>query len=109
MWTLCSQQPENYPDQGIEEGATLIVQGRGSWLMRLKRRRAVHRDDDKSPDPPKGCQLRLCLVCGKRHEPLCKLPENFRKEQRKKAKENKAAAKARRAEKDKETDKKGAR
>lgn len=108
MWTLCSQQPENYPDQGIEKGHLDSTRKR-KLADETEKKAAVHRDDDKSPDPPKGRQLRLCLVCGKRHEPLCKLPENFRKEQRRKAKENKAAAKAGRAEKDKETYKKGAR
>ena len=32
-------------------------------------------------------------MCGKKHEPLCEMPEDFRKKQREKARQAKAAGK----------------
>lgn len=38
-------------------------------------------------------KLVRCLMCGKKHEPLCHMPEDFRRKQREKARRAKAAAK----------------
>lgn len=108
MWTLCGQQPENYPDQGLEKGQQHEDKKKRK-AQELETKVDAHKDDEKAEEPPKGRQLRLCLVCKKRHEPLCKLPEGFRREQRLKAKEDKAKARARRDERDKEKKKKEAR
>lgn len=84
LWRLADPVVRGLPDQGIEqapergtkrksaEGADEGKDGTGG--------RKKGAEDDKAPI------LKKCLVCGKRHLPLCPLPPNFRQEQRAKRK-----------------------
>ena len=82
VWKLMILQPESVPDQGIDEIAARPKRSRPeesdpSQQEEVSRRK---RDDRKKGSPTR--LLKLCLVCKKRHEPLCPLPPGFRKEQR---------------------------
>ena len=94
LWKLLDPQLATFPDQGLE--------------LEVK---STKRTREKSPDkqakkPPKerkspgrsdeqGPRMRMCIVCGRRHEPRCQIPPNFRKEAREKEKARKAEAKNR--------------
>ena len=91
LWRLLDPVIKSLPDQGVEKA------------MKGKKRKAEEvegREKGGSPTPlPRrppapAIKLKQCLVCKKRHTPLCPLPENFRKQKRAEIKEKKASAKA---------------
>ena len=88
LWRLMDLHPEHHPDQGREKGSTRSgadPTGRGV-------KRALEDEDPKEkPDPARA---RMCIVCGTRHEPRCKIPPGFRKELKTKQKEKKQRAEA---------------
>ncbi len=93
FWKLIDKFPEATPDQGLDPKD----QGRkeksgGDPPKTDPKKRAFEQVGDGVDDPPG--KMRMCLVCQKRHEPRCVLPEGFRKAQRAKEKERKAKAKA---------------
>lgn len=90
LWNLCKQQPESFPDQGLERSAPESSSRKRS-LADAEKTDENKKDKTEKPAPDKEKVLRLCLVCKKRHEPLCPLPEGWRREQRAKAKEAKKA------------------
>eukprot|EP00435_Cladocopium_sp_Y103_P062690 s206_g24.t1 len=79
IWRLLDPAIHNLPDQGVEK------KGSGS----KKRPREESGDQEPSPlprrrpqEPPKKKKKVKCLMCGKRHEPLCKMPEGYRRQLR---------------------------
>ena len=91
IWRLLDPVIKSLPDQGVEKA------------MKGKKRKADESDakdgaGSPTPIPRKppapAVKLKQCLVCKKRHTPLCRLPENFRKQRRAEQKEKKATAKA---------------
>lgn len=82
LWRLLDPVVRSLPDQGVEKKYTGQKRGRtpspdrGRELSPLPRRRP------ENPPPKKKKKLTQCLVCKKRHEPLCKFPEGFRRKQR---------------------------
>ena len=94
LWRLLDPVIRSLPDQGIEKAP------------KGKKRKGEEEAGDhkrrESPEPISrkansgAPKLKQCLVCKKRHAPLCPLPENFRKQQRadKKSKKTEAKAKA---------------
>ena len=88
IWRLVEPVPANLPDQGIDVGDqehkdTKKADGDASKKRKL---------EDERKDEVKG---KVCLICNKRHTPLCPIPPGWRKEQReaaKKAKRDKAAS-----------------
>ena len=90
LWRLLDPVIKQLPDQGVESATA---------ETKKDNKRKVDESDlggdgvrrTKSPDPPR---LKMCLVCHKRHEPLCKLPPDFRKNQREAQKKAKAAKRA---------------
>ena len=87
LWRLLDPVASQLPDQGIEDSKDTSKPGD------RKRKREETVDTSSDPSRPEKL-LKLCVVCKKRHEPLCKLPDGFRKEQREKRKARKAEAKA---------------
>lgn len=91
LWRLLDPVIKQLPDQGVEAAS--------AESKKDGNKRKVEEVDpsggggkvSKSPEPPR---LKLCLVCHKRHEPLCKLPPNFRKDQREAQKKARAAKRA---------------
>lgn len=89
IWRLVEPVPASLPDQGIDLGDQEHKDAKKAEQEAAKKRKL---DDEKKEDPNKG---KVCLICNKRHTPLCKIPPGWRKEQReaaKKAKRDKAAA-----------------
>ena len=86
LWRLLEPVPEAVPDQGIER----THEGSGTPSTDVKDDKGTKRGADGSDKKEQSAKVKTCLVCGKKHEPLCPLPPNFRKEQR----EAKKAAKA---------------
>ena len=94
LWRLLDPVIRSLPDQGIERAP------------KGKKRKGDEDGGDRksrdSPEPlsrksgPSAPKLKQCLVCKKRHTPLCQLPENFRRQQRaeRRTKKNEAKAKA---------------
>ena len=80
-WILSRRQS---PDQGIERAHEGI--GAPSGDDKGTKRGA----DGSDKKEQSAAKLKTCLVWGRKHEPLCVLPPNFRKDQR----EAKRAAKA---------------
>lgn len=66
----------------------------------------AHREEQSQAgaDVEEDKRARKCLVCGKRHEPRCTIPEGFRKELKAKAKAAKAAGKGKKGDKSKKGD-----
>ena len=95
LWKLLDPVLKNLPDQGVDQST-------GNPPKAAEKRKLESPGDsgeggavDKKPK-----KTIKCLVCGKVHEPLCKLPSDFRKKQRDRKKQKQAQ---RRAEKAKET------
>ena len=92
LWRLLDPVIKSLPDQGVEK------------TLKGRKRKGEERDDEpgrsgeKTPLERKhqsgGVKLKQCLVCKKRHAPLCPLPENFRKNKRAETRAKKAEAKA---------------
>lgn len=72
LWRLLDPVMETLPDQGIEK-----VSNEG-----LKRKKKAEEEDEASEvrsDPKKGeVAKKRCLVCGKKHLPLCQLTKEVR-------------------------------
>ena len=96
LWRTLDAVPESLPDQGRDR------QDSGGDDEERKSKRP--REDPPLPPPPddqpgwpeaegKGKPARKCIVCGKRHEPRCTLPEGFRKELKAKQKAAKGKGK----------------
>ena len=88
LWRLLDPVISHLPDQGIEETSK-----DPSKTDDKKRKREEPAERSSASSPPEK-KLKLCVVCKKHHEPLCPLPEGFRKEQREKRRQKKAEAKA---------------
>ena len=99
LWKLLDPVVATLPDQGVEQPET-----RTSSAAERKRKTAeVSKDESKSgEDGKKEKQLKRCLVCHKRHQPLCQLTPEIRK----KLREDKKAKKARSAKAKASSDKK---
>ena len=97
LWRLLDPVVSGLPDQGVESHSTVEKD-----KAREKRKRAETEEDSsesekekkKKSEKEKGDkQKKKCLVCHKRHEPLCKLTKEIRKQLRQDSKAKKAAAK----------------
>ena len=89
LWRLLDPVVSTLPDQGVESQ-------RGTKRPKetdVEEEKKGSKPRDSSP-PPKGGKLKKCLVCGKKHTPLCKLPDGFRAKQREAEKKKKAEAAA---------------
>lgn len=83
LWRLLDPVVSNLPDQGIDSD-------------RGQKRKHEDGEKNKKDDPKKeeNKPSKTCLVCGKKHLPLCPLPPDFRIKQREQKKAAKAAKKA---------------
>lgn len=83
LWRLLDPVVSNLPDQGIDSD-------------RGHKRKLEDAEKTKKEENPKDevKAAKTCLVCGKKHLPLCKLPPDFRAKQRAAKKAAKAAKKA---------------
>lgn len=88
LWQLLRPVPKSLPDQGVDAGATTSL---GADKDAARERASKRPISPEKPPAPK--RLVRCLMCGKKHEPLCHMPEDFRRKQREKARRAKAAAK----------------
>ena len=96
VWRLLDPVIDSLPDQGVEKTGS-SSQGAGT-----KRKHVEPTDDDKpdkkttDSDPKQAVTSKgpKCLVCGKKHTPLCPLPPGFRKKQREENRKKKVEAKA---------------
>ena len=91
LWRLLDPVMKQLPDQGVESSSAGAGKGQTKRRLDEVEDHGAEKKDGKSPDPNR---LKVCLVCKKRHEPLCKLPPNFRKEMREANKKAKAAKRA---------------
>ena len=95
LWRMMDPVPESHPDQGLEKKDT---SAKGDEKRGLKR--PAHGEVEEKPTTVKKDAERAkkkCWVCGKVHEPLCALPEGYRKklkEERKAKKKEQIAAKS---------------
>ena len=91
LWRLLDPVIKSLPDQGVEKA----MKGR---KRKAEEGESRNKGDSPTPLPRRApaptVKLKQCLVCKKRHTPLCQLPENFRKQKRAEMKEKKASAKA---------------
>eukprot|EP00435_Cladocopium_sp_Y103_P048624 s338_g14.t1 len=89
LWKLLDPVLKQLPDQGVDQGA-----GTAATVGVKRKAESLASDDKDEPENQPEKPIR-CLMCGKIHRPLCKLPEDFRKKQRerKKAKQAKKRAK----------------
>eukprot|EP00435_Cladocopium_sp_Y103_P062984 s675_g24.t1 len=84
LWRLLDPVIQSLPDQGVEQKASSAK----------KRTREESPEKEPSPLPrrrqeepkPKKKKKAKCLMCGKRHTPLCHMPEGYRRQIRAKAK-----------------------
>ena len=81
LWRLLDPVVVNLPDQGVEG-----ERGQKRKADEIEKKR---KEDDKDTVKP----TKNCLVCGKKHLPLCALPPDFRAKQRAAKKEARAAKK----------------
>ena len=88
LWRLVDPVVSTLPDQGVE-----AKRGTKRGHEEKKEEALTSEIPDKAPSP-KITKQKKCLVCGKKHTPLCKLPEGFRAKQREAEKKRKADAKA---------------
>lgn len=98
LWKLLAPQPETLPDQGKEKSAkpkspSGSDEPQGSGTKR-SREEAAEYDTEEKPYKPK--KARFCIVCKKHHEPRCKIPPGYRKEDKKAAKGGKGKGKGKR-------------
>ena len=83
LWRLLDPVLRQLPDQGIEAGAEHVSESKGE-----KRKAESGQPAAASPAPAKA--LITCLICKKKHEPLCPLPDDFRQKQRDRKKAKRA-------------------
>ena len=95
FWKLIDKFPESTPDQGLDPKDHTKKEKSGGDPPKVdpKKRQFEQVGDAGGVETP-PVKMRMCLVCQKRHEPRCPLPEDFRKTQREKEKARKAKAKA---------------
>ena len=91
IWKLVAHEVEGVPDKGLDPKSNVGPGGKPkkeeeSQASGVKRKAA----DGGADEPPKA---RMCMICGKRHEPRCPIPEGWRKQQRENKKKTKAAGK----------------
>lgn len=83
VWRLLDPVIASLPDQGVE-GTPATAEG--SKGGKRKAQSSSESEDGKgrkaNKTKDKAGNLKKCLVCGKKHHPLCPLPEGFRKKQR---------------------------
>eukprot|EP00434_Breviolum_minutum_P028493 symbB.v1.2.025208.t1/scaffold2437.1/size79084/5 len=91
LWRLLDPVIKQLPDQGVEAASAESKKDGNKRKAEEVEAMGGGGKATKSPEPPR---LKLCLVCHKRHEPLCKLPPDFRKNQRDAQKKAKAAKRA---------------
>lgn len=91
LWRLLDPVIMQLPDQGVEAASAGSKKDSNKRKADQVEPSGGGGKETKSPEPPR---LKLCLVCKKRHEPLCKLPPNFRRDQREANKKAKAAKRA---------------
>ena len=84
LWKLPDPQLASHPDQGKEKPIKAKPDSK-----RPKSPKKGPSSSSKRPatgESKEWTTARRCIVCGKRHEPRCPLPPNFRKEQKERAK-----------------------
>eukprot|EP00435_Cladocopium_sp_Y103_P069831 s178_g34.t1 len=98
LWRLMDPVLKNMPDQGVEENMGHKQEAK------VESGRASSSSQPAAGGNPTGKPLITCLMCKKKHTPLCPLPADFRDKQRERKKAKKAekrkataAAKARAA------------
>ena len=91
LWKGLMPQVHNLPDQGIDRPTGREKVKDASAASGSKKDDKDDKARDRSRDRAPPDRLKVCIVCKKRHEPLCAIPEGFRREQRQKQKEAKAA------------------
>ena len=83
IWRLLDPVIASLPDQGVEAAPGKADVAKGT---KRKSQTSSESEEPKSTKVKKGddkpSTLKKCLVCGKKHHPLCVLPEGFRKKQR---------------------------
>ena len=84
LWKLLDPVVSSLPDQGVERADKKITE---ETRAPGKKRAA----DEPAETGPAERPKKTCLVCKKKHLPLCPLPEGFRKGQRDKKKVERAA------------------
>ena len=77
LWKLLDPQIESMPDQGVEPKVK---------SEKRKREASPAKEKPDRHDSPPASKARMCIVCGKRHEPRCDIPAGFRREERAKQK-----------------------
>ena len=93
LWRMLEAVPEGVPDQGIERAQEVGQPGQNEGKVKDPSRGVKRGADGTEHEDEPGRKLKTCLVCSKKHEPLCPLPPNFRKQQREAAKQAKKKAK----------------
>eukprot|EP00435_Cladocopium_sp_Y103_P058408 s155_g20.t1 len=93
LWRLMDPVLKHMPDQGVEESMGHKQEAK------VESGRASSSSHPTTGGNPSGKPLITCLMCKKKHTPLCPLPADFRDKQRerkkvKKAEKKKAAAAA---------------
>ena len=87
LWRLLDPVISTLPDQGLES-----QRGMKRGRDEVKETEEPKGGDREKSPAPKAARLKKCLVCNKKHSPLCKLPEGFRQKKREEEKKKKAAA-----------------
>lgn len=100
LWKLLDPVISTLPDQGVEKSASAketdskkrkqpdVVPRPRSPRARSPRERSPI---PRRPKAPVNLPKKTCLVCKKKHFPLCELPADFRKKQREELKAKKRA------------------
>ena len=88
LWRLLDPVLKQLPDQGIEAGSEKSADAKGD------KRKAEALDKPAASGSAPEKPLTTCLVCKKKHSPLCPLPEGFRKKQREQRKAKQAEKRA---------------
>ena len=93
LWRMLEAVPEGVPDQGVERAQDVGQPGQNDGKVKDPSRGVKRGSDGAELDEEPVKKLKTCLVCSKKHEPLCPLPPGFRKQQREAAKQAKKKAK----------------
>ena len=92
LWKLLDPVIKSLPDQGIDRGRKRKNDHEGKEDRSDRSPLARKRSAAGSAEASENKAMRQCLVCKKKHWPLCKLPEGFRKRMREEVKTKKAEA-----------------
>lgn len=77
IWKLVAPEVEGVPDKGLDpKGGSAAAKKEVDTPPSGTKRKAP---EGESEEPKK---LRMCMICQKRHEPRCPIPEGWRKQQR---------------------------